>query len=170
MQSPKVDVTTVQRFRRDELLQQYAIASQMSATRESDTETLTLPIPPLYNSVTALNDTIKQIIAIMHGDEGDENGPLRPTQRALDQVSRILIDACNAFLQFRKSAQFPGASVSPDLGGGLRIEWYMPKGVVCFVVPPSGSAPYLFHRIGAEAKTDFSVTGSSIASWLNKGL
>ncbi len=170
------DATTVRTFRRDEQIvyEDYAMATRSHAPSEGDTQTrqLRLRIPQLYHQVTELNDTIKQIIAIMNGDEEDEDGRLRPTQHALDQVSELLIDACNAFLLVgRAAAKFPRACVSPDLDGGLRIEWYMAKGVVRLVIPPNPSAStYLFHRIGADVNTDFSVSGSSIAAWLGKAL
>jgi hypothetical protein len=175
MPSMTDDPTTVRALRPDERLvyEKYAMASRPHVASEGDTETrqLTLPIPQLFCRVTELNDTIKQIIAIMNGDEEDEDGKLRPTQHALVQVSRLLMDACNAFLLTKGAAHFPRASVSPDLDGGLRIEWYMAKGVVRLVVPPKQSAlPYLFHRIDSDANTDFAVSGSSIAAWLGKAL
>ena len=81
------------------------------------------------------------------------------------------MDACNAFLTNKPAVAFPKGSVSPDLNGGLRIEWYLKNGVVRLIVPPDTTKqPYFFHRFNGQAKTEFDVSGHSISYWLIKVL
>jgi hypothetical protein len=122
--------------------------------------------------VFQLNHIICQIRELIAGPLQDEEGILRPTQYAVDRTAELLIEASIAFLIEKPfvSAHFPPAEVSPDLEGGIRIEWRLPKAIVTLVVPPEKKRPreYLCKRVDGKSTVEFNVFGSVIASWLKQ--
>ncbi len=170
MPNSKDDLTTVLTVGRNERLayENYLMSSRVR-TDDDDTDTdlqlsLQLSIPPFYHRVIDINDIFRQIIALINGPDSDNEGVLKPTQHAIDRVASLLIAACSAFPK-----KFPKADVSPDLEGGLRIEWRSPRGVARIVIPPRGDEKeYLYSRMDGASKTDFNLSGTLIASWLQK--
>ena len=143
----------------------YVMSSRTITADYQSTETpLRLPVQPFYLGATDIGAIFKQIIALINGEESDDEGRLRPTQYALDRMALLLLSACKVF-----PIKFPAARVAPDLDGGLRIEWRSEKGVVRLVVPPADTQrEYIYVRINGESLTEFSLSGEVLSFWLQK--
>lgn len=115
---------------------------------------------------------IRHVSAIMRdlnslraGPERDDYGILRPTTRAYDEASRLLVDA--AIVAAGKNRQIPQGCVSTDDEGGVRIEWVRADRSVHLAVPNTDAkSPYIYHELGVEYGTE-SATSERLAFWLN---
>jgi hypothetical protein len=103
----------------------------------------------------------------------------------LNRISTLLTEACFAYLapaEFQEvpteiqqvpntPPRFPKAHVSPDLEGGLRIEWSLTKGIVTLVVPPEDRKPadeYICYRVNGRSKLLSNLSGRQLAGWLKR--
>lgn len=144
---------------------------ETSSSRTATDEPSELTFPPVFERVHRLNEIIAQIRELNAGPVHDEVGRLRPTEYALNRVVELLIASSIEFLaDSAPGCSFPKADVSPDLEGGLRIEWTLKTATVTLVVPPQedGYKEYVCKRVSGKSDIETHLTGYLIAGWLKR--
>jgi hypothetical protein len=128
-----------------------------------------LEVPKFSERLRHLNEIISQIRSLLSGPASDEMGVLRPTQHAAVRTVELLHDACVIFVTENRCF-FPKADVSPDLEGGLRVEWTLAKATVTLVVPPKkeGQKEYICKRAGGVSNIETRLSGLLINVWLER--
>jgi len=115
--------------------------------------------------------TIKQIFALVAGDESDGYGVLRPTDYAQRKTLKLLSRAQKAFADDVENRQlglsFPKGFVATDSEGGIRIEWLNGDKTIRLVVPASENGQsYIYFEDDSEYGTSDRVNGSVLAHFL----
>ena len=111
-------------------------------------------------------ETYRQIVQLMGGDEADEYGILKPTQFAFERVTEVLSRAYSTINQ--RGHEFPRGSVTTDETGGIRIEWFGDDRAVRLAIPANKVGhEYIYHERGNSYGT-VDVTGRNLADWLQR--
>jgi hypothetical protein len=106
---------------------------------------------------------VEELIALLEGEEHDEQGVLRPTLFAFRRTFHLIQQVG---LQLRE--HFPRAAVSTDSEGGCRIQWLWPKRQVRLIVPAQGDGQqYIYHQEGNNYSVEEDVSPQRLVEWLN---
>lgn len=94
----------------------------------------------------------------------EEEQEWRPSDTAYSRTVDLLADMCVGL-----GRSFPRALASVDGEGGIRMTWRRPSGEVRLVVPGRENVqPYLYYQTATERGIVESITGRTVANFLDR--
>lgn len=119
-----------------------------------------------------LDGLLHQVLRLQDEELEDEYGRLRPTEHAVNQSMRWLIEASRALMilasQRDNPVAVPDGFAATDAEGGIRIEWRGSQGQMLILAVPSKQdrRGFIYRKANGESNIEHDVSGEALSSKL----
>ncbi len=120
------------------------------------------PMEKIFPAQRNLGRMVSDLRELLHGDEEDDYGVLRPTMYAFGYLLDILF-ACAATMEL------PYGTITTDYEGGIRVTWKNAAGNVRLIIPAQGKGThYIYFEAGTDYHADPVVTPKELCDRLQQ--